>query len=82
MCWVNYSRGIISLGTGKPGSSPSYSWTDAEPISGVQHVGLGTWDKHVCYRNIQMQPPLEHPTLPVPDAVHRQPHIACCMLHV
>ena len=47
------------LGVGEPGTEPFHSWTDQNPISGIQHVGLGSWDKHVCFRNIDVRAPLE-----------------------
>jgi len=45
------------VGLGEPGlDSPHYSWTDPAPIPNLKHVGLSTWDKHVGYKRIQMQP--------------------------
>ena len=45
------------MGLGEPGlDSPHYSWTDPAPIPNLKHVGLSTWDKHVGYKRIQMQP--------------------------
>lgn len=55
--WISYNQGNITVGLGEPGiDSPNYSWTDPDPIPNVKHVGLSTWDKHVGYRQIQMQP--------------------------
>ncbi|DBB07891.1 TPA: hypothetical protein ACH3X3_009285 [Trebouxia sp. C0006] len=55
--WISYNQGTITVGLGEPGiDSPNYSWTDPDPIPNVKHVGLSTWDKHVGYRQIQMQP--------------------------
>ena len=58
--WISYSQGTITVGLGKPGlSSPHYSWTDPQPIPDLKHIGLSTWDKHVGYRHIHMQPAVD-----------------------
>ena len=55
--WISYSQGTITVGLGEPGpDSCHYSWTDTSPIPNLKHVGLSTWDKHVGYKRIQMQP--------------------------
>ena len=57
-CWVNFDKGSFVVGLGQPGAEPQYSWTDPDPVQGIQHVGLGSWDKHVCFRNINIRPTL------------------------
>jgi hypothetical protein len=58
-CWINYSQGSISIGTGAAGSSLSFQWQDPEQaIPAIKHIGLSCWDKHVSYRNVQLLPPL------------------------
>ena len=55
--WISYSQGTITVGLGKP--SPEnchFSWSDSSPIPNLKHVGLSSWDKHVGYKRIQMQP--------------------------
>lgn len=57
--WIEYHAGTFTIGTGRPGAGPRHCWTDAAPVEGLRHVGLSTWDRHVAYRQIQMQPPLQ-----------------------
>ena len=62
--WIEYHAGTFTIGTGRPGAGPRHCWTDAAPVEGLRHVGLSTWDRHVAYRQIQMQPPLQTAALP------------------
>ena len=52
--WIDFREGVITVGTGAPGSSGCYSWADPEPIPSVHYVGLSAWDRHVAYKNIQV----------------------------
>ena len=58
--WINYDRGTITVGSGEPcaGTARS-SWIDPRPIPDIRFVGLSAWDKHVGYRNIRVQPPVD-----------------------
>lgn len=59
--WINYAPGVITVGTGLPGTNISHTWQDPEaPIPCIQHVGLSCWDKHVSYRNVMVLPALNH----------------------
>jgi hypothetical protein len=72
-CWINYSNGSISIGTGPAGSNLSFQWQDPEqPIQGIKHIGLSCWDKHVSYRNVQLLPPLAAAQLQQLAEQHRQ----------
>lgn len=53
--WIDFHDGLITVGTGPPGSGDSYSWCDPAPSLGVQYVGLSAWDSHVAYRNIHVR---------------------------
>lgn len=74
--WVSWSfSGLLAVAlasdgdgtSGRPlGSGDHYAWQDPHPVaSGVElewdAVGLSTWDSHVCYRNIEMLPPMQVP---------------------
>jgi hypothetical protein len=51
------------VGTGDGNSSQTqFAWKDPHPFKNVQSIGLSTWDHHVCYRNIEMMPPVEVPS--------------------
>lgn len=54
------SPGIITVGSGPPGTSPACQWRDPDaPPPEIQHVGLSCWDKHVSYRRVALTPPLD-----------------------
>lgn len=78
-CWVIFDKGKFVLGIGQPGKEPCFSWNDAEPVPGIKHVGLGSWDKHVCFRNISIRPAPalgRGQELPVVQAVLESYHLA------
>ena len=87
--WISYSQGTITVGLGKPGpNSPHYSWTDPQPIPDLKHIGLSTWDKHVGYKCIQMQPavnlqppPSQQQSQPSPE-LGAQPLKALCRQNI
>ncbi|KAH9297739.1 hypothetical protein KI387_029421 [Taxus chinensis] len=55
--WISIYDGLISIGKGgDPGHNLMFQWMDNQPKSKVQYVGLSSWDKHVCYRNIRVLP--------------------------
>lgn len=57
--WINYTPGVVTVGTGPPGSSVTYQWRDPQQtIPNIRHIGLSCWDKHVSYRNVQLLPPV------------------------
>lgn len=47
-------------------------WRDPCPEEGMQFVGLSTWDKHICYRNVAVRPALHLPSAPA-GTVHAPP---------
>ena len=53
--WIDYHEGVITVGSGPPGSGECYSWRDPAPSPGVQCVGLSAWDSHVAYKNIHVR---------------------------
>ena len=55
-CWISFDRGKFSMGAGIPGSGTAYTWEDPMPIEDVKHVGLGSWNTYVCFKNIKLQP--------------------------
>lgn len=58
--WINYERGVITVGSGEPGASTAcFSWTDPDPLADIRFAGLSAWDKHVGYRNIRVQPAVD-----------------------
>ena len=72
-CWVNFDNGNFILGIGKPGHEPFYTWQDRNPIQGIKHAGLGSWDRHVCFRNIGVHPPLANGLSELHDRVSSKP---------
>ncbi|GAX79048.1 hypothetical protein CEUSTIGMA_g6488.t1 [Chlamydomonas eustigma] len=61
--WIQYTRGSIAVGAGKEPSAESvcFRWIDDDVdgyIPGIKFVGLSSWDRFVCYRNIQQLPHL------------------------
>jgi len=58
--WIEYNQGVFKIGAGAAGHDEYMKWEDADPISGIRHVGLAAWDKFMAYRNIQSSAAPEH----------------------
>lgn len=74
--WINYKEGTITVGIGEPGQDSShYSWTDAEPIANIKHIGLSAWDKHVGYRHIHVDPAVSLQSPQQQAQLEKAPHV-------
>lgn len=66
--WINYNQGVITIGTGEPGSNIVLQWTDAEPhVPDIRHIGLSCWDTHVSYKNVKLLPPMDFSRINLPS---------------
>lgn len=71
--WINYTPGVISVGTGPIGTSITFQWRDPDTaIPDIRHIGLSCWDKHISYRNVQLLPAI--PAADLQQQVQRLQH--------
>lgn len=52
--WLQMEDGRCTVGSGVPGQGVFLTWKDEAPRADLVHVGLSTWDKHVCFRQVSV----------------------------
>lgn len=69
--WICFICGQMYVGRGDPSERYQYKYTDPNPLSGIQFVGLSAWDKHCTFRNVRVEP-----TVPWLAIDHEVPSLA------
>lgn len=59
--WFSLDKGRISMGRGASyPHNKMCEWKDTEPVEGVVHVGVSTWDSPIQFRNFRTFWPYHH----------------------